>query len=250
MFRTGSLLITGANRGIGLETVRQLVAMESGPKIIFACSRNPESAKELELIQRNSGTCQVHILQLDISDNDSINTARDKVESIVKDSGLNTLINNAGVCRNRSFEDLIAAEMMSEYNTMVVGTAMVTKAFLPLLRKAAERSTIKKMAWNKAAILNISSLLGSIALNTGLYISYGACKAALNHLNRSISLHVKNSGIMATVLHPGWVKTDMGGPSAPLEVEESVKDLLKVFLKLDSESTGKFIDFKGEEIPW
>ncbi|KAK3607563.1 hypothetical protein CHS0354_011099 [Potamilus streckersoni] len=203
MSRAGSLLITGANRGIGLETVRQLVATETGPKTIFACCRNPENAKDLKLIQQGSGACPVHIIQLDVSDNDSINSARDIVQSIVKDHGLNTLINNAGVLINRNFDDLKTAEMMSEYNIMVVGTAMVTKAFLPLLKKAAECSTIKGMAWNKAAILNISSLLGSISLCSGGYISYGACKAALNHLNKSISIHVKDFGILSTVLHPG-----------------------------------------------
>ncbi|KAK3607564.1 hypothetical protein CHS0354_011100 [Potamilus streckersoni] len=85
------------------------------------------------------------------------------------------------------------------------------------------------------------------------FLSFKICisiTAALNHLNKSISIHVKEFGILSTVLHPGWVKTDMGGQNAHLGVEESVKGLLDVCLKLDSESTGKFFDFKGKELPW
>ncbi|KAK3607068.1 hypothetical protein CHS0354_027930 [Potamilus streckersoni] len=250
MSRTGSLLITGGNGGIGLETVRQLVSMENGPKYIFACCESLDNIKDLKQIQDNSRACHIHILQLDVTDKDSINRAKEQVQYIVQENGLNTLINNAGLNSSRNFDDLTAEIMMLEYNIMVVGTMMMIKAFLPLIKTAAERSTINGMAWNKAAILNTTSQFGSISLNRGIHMSYSACKAALNHLTTSVSIHVKDFGILCTVLHPGWVRTDMGGSNAPLSVEESVKGLLDVYCKLDIESTGRFIDFKGVEIPW
>ncbi|KAL3865436.1 hypothetical protein ACJMK2_042826 [Sinanodonta woodiana] len=250
MSRTGSLLITGANGGIGLETVRQLVHMENGPQHIFACCEELDNIKDLQQIQDSSQDCLIHIIKLDVTDIDVIHKVRDQVQSIVKGNGLNTLINNAGINTHRNFDDLTAETMLLEYNVMVVGTMLMIKAFLPLIKTAAERSTIKGMAWNKAAILNTSSKFGSISLNRGIHMSYAASKAALNHLTTSVSIHVKDFGILCTVLHPGWVKTNMGGQDAPVDVEDSVKGLLEVYRKLDIEATGRFIDFQGIEIPW
>jgi len=139
--------------------------------------------------------------------------------------------------------------MMQVYKTNTVAPLMLTQAFLPLLKKAAadkeDKSTLK--AW----ILNMSSKAGSIEDNGmgGVY-SYRASKAALNIVNKSLSVDLKSDGIHAVVLHPGWVQTDMGGPRALIATSECVTGLMKVMSTLDETKTGMFFDNNGKVIPW
>ncbi|KAI3371777.1 hypothetical protein L3Q82_024333 [Scortum barcoo] len=126
-------------------------------------------------------------------------------------------------------------------------------AFLPLLQTAAAQST--GMGLHRAAIINISSILGSITHNWGeganfKSYSYRTSKAALNMVTRCLAADLGSDGILCVSLHPGWVKTDMGGPLAPLTVEESVSGLLAVLSSLTDKDHGGFKDYCGENLPW
>ncbi|CAH2324863.1 Hypothetical predicted protein [Pelobates cultripes] len=154
-----------------------------------------------------------------------------------------------------TLESANAEDFLNVYNTNVVGPLQLTQAFQPLLKKAAEANKEKAMSWNKAAVINVSTLLGSIERTPELFVyfpvlSYRCSKAALNMLTQCQSLGYKNDGILFTALHPGWVQTDLGGKDADLTVEQSVKGILKVLSNLSEKSTGILISWEGNIIPW
>ncbi|XP_078403968.1 C-signal-like [Cetorhinus maximus] len=145
--------------------------------------------------------------------------------------------------------------MMAVYQTNVVGPLLVSKAFLPSLKKAAQALDLEGMSCNKAAIINITSLLGSIKLSQKNFslapmYPYRLSKAALNMASMCLSEDLKQYQILCTAIHPGWVQTDMGGMKAPLPVADSVGSMLKVFASLSQCDTGKFLDREGKEVDW
>jgi NAD(P)-dependent dehydrogenase (short-subunit alcohol dehydrogenase family) len=126
---------------------------------------------------------------------------------------------------------------------------MLTQAFLPLLKKASCDPNEKSLL--KALVLNMSSLTGSIGDNgSGKKYPYRASKAALNVINKSLSVDLKPFGIMAVVLDPGWVKTDMGGKNALISTEESVSGMMKVIGSLDESKSGMWFNYRGNVVPW
>ncbi|WAR07668.1 CSGA-like protein [Mya arenaria] len=205
-----SVLVTGANRGIGLEFVRQFLALKTPPKFIFACCRAPDNAADLKSIAEKSPS--VHVVKLD--------GARGYVESIVGADGLNLLINNAAVGVRKSLQE----------------------ALLPLLKQAASLSPDAPMSCSRAAIINISTGVASISENSsGGSYAYRPSKAALNMITTNLALELKEDGILATAVHPGWVKTEMGGPNALIDTGESITKMMSVLAKLQGEEgTGKF----------
>ncbi|XP_060110144.1 C-signal-like [Heteronotia binoei] len=249
-----SVLVTGANRGIGLELVRQLLSKPDAPRWIFACSREPDGERGQELRNLVSKHPNLVMVKLDTTSSTSIKEAAVCVENHLKGSGLNLLINNAGIFKDVALDVVDEEDMISGFRTNVVGPLLVSQAFLPLLKRAAQGSSEKGLSCRRAAIINITSYLGSIELVPLSYVKpsipYRCNKAALNMLTRCQAVSYKEDGILCTVVHPGWVKTDMGGQKADLTVTESVQGILNVLSKLSDEHSGTFLNWKGSTLPW
>ncbi|XP_054856212.1 uncharacterized protein LOC129343852 isoform X2 [Eublepharis macularius] len=214
MLKAQSVLVTGSNRGIGLEVIRQLAGNSSHPEWIFATCRDPEASHAQELKNLAAKHRGVKIIQLDVMDPSSIQTAAAKVTEHLQGTGLNLLINNAGIVRPSTVESETPENMSEVYKNNTIGPMMVSQAFLPLLRKASQESPQKGMSCSKAAIVNVSSASGSITevlgWNVGHIINYRCSKAALNVLTRCQGLGLAEDKILCVALHPGWVQTDMG----------------------------------------
>ncbi|KAL8194857.1 UNVERIFIED_CONTAM: hypothetical protein K2H54_037231 [Gekko kuhli] len=256
MLNARSVLVTGSNRGIGLELVRQLAGKNNGPEWVFATCRDPEGPRAQDLKNLAAKHQSVKILPMDTRDPSSIKTAAAKVTEKLQGAGLNLLINNAGIVKPNTLESETAEDMAEVYKTNVVGSMLVTQAFLPLLRKASQESPQKGMSCSKAAIVNVSSQAGSItsllAWEYGHVINYRCSKAALNMLSRCQSLGFAEDKILCIALHPGWVQTDMGNAAgqAPLTVDTSVGAILNTLGRLTEKDSGTFVNWEGEAIPW
>ncbi|XP_070548339.1 uncharacterized protein [Ptychodera flava] len=160
-----SVLITGCSRGIGLEFVKQFVRLPSPPVHIFASCRSPVTAYELQQICKDNPS--VTVLKIDVVDKTTIDSAALQVEQILAGSGLNLLINNAGfLFDEEKIEDVMEETMLSTYKVNTVGPVLVTKRFLPLIRKAAQTYGTDEYSASRAAIMNISSHWSSIDINT------------------------------------------------------------------------------------
>ncbi|XP_069460561.1 C-signal-like [Ambystoma mexicanum] len=250
-----TVLITGCNRGIGLELVRQLLAKPSAPQKIFATCRNPDSPQCQALNELASKHCNLVVIKLEVTDDKSAKEAAEAVEKHLNGAGLNVLINNAGIMHPSTLETADAKDMLDVYATNVVGPLLVAKAFLPLLKKSAKENAGASMGCGKAALVNVSTLLGSVEKNHLSFgfvpvLSYRCSKAALNMLTNCQSYGYKADGIMCTALHPGWVKTDLGGSEADLTVEQSVEGIVNVLNGLNESHNGILIDWNGKTIPW
>ncbi|KAJ1531073.1 hypothetical protein ONE63_005900 [Megalurothrips usitatus] len=245
-----SVLITGCNRGLGLGLVQQLVQRPTPPKHLIATCRNPQQAKELGAIAAQHKN--VHVLQIDVKDFGSYDNFAKQVQSIVQDDGLNVLLNSAGVSSKFTRVNLVKVEQMTEnFLTNTVAPLMLTKALLPALKTASKSNESAPKGSRRAVIVNMSSVLGSIAQNNqGGFYPYRASKSALNAVTRSLSLDLKDDGILAVSLHPGWVQTDMGGKGAPLTVEQSTQAMLKFIEGLGDSHNGGFYQYDGSSLPW
>ncbi|XP_023698007.1 C-signal-like [Paramormyrops kingsleyae] len=246
-----SVLLTGASRGIGLQIVKDLAKKTEMPALIIAAARNPEAAEDLQRVAKEySG---VHVVTLDVTSQISIDAAVEEVSPLVGAEGLNCLINNAAVHKATDLEMVTAEEMLKTFECNAVSPLMVTKAFLPLLRAAAMRGS--GMGVHRAAVINVSSSLGSVELNCGALTEfkcypYRASKAALNMVTRCLAEDLESEGIFCVAVHPGWVRTDMGGPQADLSVEESVSSILSLLAGLSEKDHGGYLDYAGKTLPW
>jgi NAD(P)-dependent dehydrogenase (short-subunit alcohol dehydrogenase family) len=222
-------LITGANRGLGLEFARQLSTRKDDIRIL-ATARDPEKAADLARLVHD-------VIPLDVADPASI----DRLPDHVNDRPIDVLINNAGVSSNsKSLETLDPADLHTCFAINSIGPMLVTRTLLKNLR-AGQRKTV----------FNITSQLGSIANNKGgSSYGYRASKAALNMMTVSLASELRKDGFTCVVAHPGWVQTDMGGPNAPLKPDESIAALLKLIDGLKPEDTGKFFNYDGKTLPW
>ncbi|XP_061450385.1 C-signal-like [Rhineura floridana] len=251
----GSVLVTGCNRGIGLELVKQLLGKPNPPQVVFATCRDPEGARAQELKALASKHPSLAILQLETTDEESVQAAAKKAEARLGGSGLNLLINNAGIMLPCTLESATAKDMLDVYNTNLVGPMLVTKEFLPLLKKAAHASQQKGMSCGKAAIINMSTIGGSIEKIPETYflmpvISYRCSKAALNMLTKCQSMGYKEDRILCTALHPGWVKTELGTDQGNLTVKESVSGIMNVLCNLSEKEHGILVTWEGKTLPW
>ncbi|CAL1296316.1 unnamed protein product [Larinioides sclopetarius] len=156
-----SVLVTGANRGIGLEFVKQLVKLQKPPRFIFSTFRNENTVQALEKIKEESKETEIVLIKMDVRDAEDIERAGNLIEEKVGDNGLNLLINNAGVLIYQSFDEITEEDMLFHYRINTVAPVMILKRMLPLLQKASSRKT-GGMSVSRAAVLNISALLGSI----------------------------------------------------------------------------------------
>lgn len=220
-------LVTGANRGIGLELATQLKAL--GVNVI-GTARKPADAAELNALG-------VQVEQLDVADVASVAALAERLKGVK----LDLLINNAGVGGQsaNTLAELDFEQMAAVFDINSIGPLRVTQGLLPNL-----------MAGSGKTVVQVSSVMGSIAQNGGGYYGYRASKTALNMLNKSLSVELGKQGFTCVVVHPGWVKTRMGGAAAPVEVPDSVAGLLTVIAGLTTQDNGRFVDFQGNEIPW
>ena len=227
-----AVLITGASRGLGLEFVRQYAA--DAATRIFACARDPGSAAELARIAAASdGRVTLH--PLDVTSSTDIAA----LASALKDETIDILINNAGIDGSMRGGEVDYEAWANVFRTNTMAPFRMALAF----RTQMKRSTAPKL-------VAISSRLGSIALTNGHVMDYSASKAALNHLMRALAMRWGKEGFIVVALSPGWVKTDMGGASAPLTPGESIAGMRKVISGLKPADNGRFLGHRGEELPW
>ncbi|XP_015677164.1 uncharacterized protein LOC107292574 [Protobothrops mucrosquamatus] len=250
-----SVLVTGSNRGLGLELVRQLAKKSNPPKWIFATCRDPAGPRAQDLKNLAAEHPQIVIMALDADDPSSVKAAAAKVTECLKGAGLNLLVNNAGIVNISSLETETPESMANTYRTNVIGPMIVVQVFIPLLRKAAQGSPLKGMSCSKAAIVNISSEAGSITnvleWQRGHVIAYRCSKCALNMLSKCQSLHLAKDEILCVALHPGWVQTDMGNVmgTPPLTMEQSLQAILNTLGRLSEKNTGTFVNWEGNLVP-
>ncbi|XP_063076051.1 C-signal-like [Engraulis encrasicolus] len=254
--KTCNILVTGANRGLGLEFIKQLAEKPCPGRRIFAGCRDPSKAEGLEkLSKKHPGV--IHIIRLDVGDSASVLEAAKQVSSIVGGDGLNLLVNNAGMAYHSNMKEAVPSEMENTFNVNVMGPMRMTKEFLPLLQAAAKKSSESGMSCRRAAVINISTLLGCIEKVPATYgffpvlaLPYRVSKAGLNMMTVCNAEEFKGDRILFTLLHPGWVRTDMGGPDGEIEAAESVSGMLSVMETLTEKHNGAFLDYKGQPLSW
>jgi NAD(P)-dependent dehydrogenase (short-subunit alcohol dehydrogenase family) len=224
-------LVTGANRGIGLELVKQ--AAQAGFRVI-AAARDPAAADALRKAAR---TGEIAILALDVADPASIAAARCEIADVAID----VLVNNAGVMgpKRQSALDMDFEGFAQTLAVNLLGPLRVAQAFLANLERVPG-----------AKIANISSMMGSIGQGGSYQLAYSASKAALNRLMRGTAAELQAKKIAVGIFSPGWVRTDMGGSNAPLSVQDSVAGLMKRIAELDLRSSGEFVNWDGKTPPW
>jgi NAD(P)-dependent dehydrogenase (short-subunit alcohol dehydrogenase family) len=229
-----SALITGANRGLGLEFARQYLA--DGWQVYAAC-RNPASASELRRLAEHRDH-KLRILAMDVADPASIHAAATELDG----QAIDLLLNNAGIIGPRGQTigniDYEAWANVLDANTM--GPMRVSEAFVDNVARSERK-----------LIVTLTSGMGSLADNTsGGSIAYRSSKAAVNMVMRSLAHDLAPLGITCVVVNPGWVRTDMGGPHATLTPTESVTMLRHLIETLGPARSGKFFNYDGREYPW
>lgn len=221
------VLITGANRGIGLEMAAQLAAR--GDHVHATC-RDPENAVELTRLA-------VQVSRLDVTDSGSVKALVERLGQ----NPLDVLINNAGVGVGGGTLGRLDYGVVEHYfRTNAVAPLRLAEALVPNLRQGKRK-----------LIVNVTSRMGSIGDNTsgGAY-AYRASKAALNMFTRSLAVDLESDGITCFVVHPGWVQTAMGGASAPLPLSDSVAGIVRLIENATPATSGRFFDFSGDEVAW
>ncbi|MFM8807419.1 MAG: SDR family oxidoreductase [Chthoniobacterales bacterium] len=231
----GTVLITGCSRGIGLALA---VEMASRGWQVLAGARHPAAAHALQAAARNATNGSIDILSLDVRHDESVNSAAE--EAAAKVRSLDALVNNAGVFPEDGSELLeqLPLECFEEaFAVNVVGVARVTRVFLPLLTRAAH-----------PRVINISSLAGSISeKEDSRHYCYGASKAALNMLTRTMAAELRPRGVTVVAVTPGWVKTELGGPNAKISAEESARSLAATIDRISHHDAGHFLDREGNK---
>lgn len=235
------VLITGAGRGIGLEVARQYA--RRGDRVLAGC-RDIERAPELRRLVEQHGD-QVSVLPLEVADTGSIAAAVRQAHR--ETDGLDVLINNAAINPGDRETDgpdgqalLDAERIMEVLRVNVVAPLQMAQAFAALLRAGAN-----------PRVVNISSGAGSLTYKTeGGDYAYATSKAALNMITRTFAFNVRGDGVTAVVIDPGWVKTDMGGPDAHLEPQQSAQGLLTVVDRLTIDDAGRYLNYDGAQLPW
>ena len=217
-----TVLITGANRGIGLEFARQY---SSDGWAVIVTAR--QSSPELEALP-------VRVEQLELTDLDSVATFGERI-----DGPLNLLIANAGTMKpeeartgrdGRGWAELLTVNTIAPY--------------------LLARSCLDSVAEAKGNLIALTSGMGSIGESSGGYVPYRSSKAALNMAWHSLAIEAKRLGVVAAVLDPGWVKTRMGGPSAPTPPEQSVGEMRRLIEQLGPEDSGAFLKRDGSRHGW
>ena len=244
MHKKTTALITGANKGIGLETARQLGKRDI---TVLVGARDSGKGKTAAAELRKEGI-DAHALEIDVSDPASIRKAAAEVES--EFGRLDILVNNAGIMtddRSRKPSDQTLDTWRETFDTNVLGLIATTQAFLPLLRKS-----------EAGRIVNLSSILGSIEYHATpgapVYDSketpaYNVSKAAVNAYTVQLAHELRDTSLKVNAAHPGWVKTEMGGEEATMDIEDGAKTSVALATLRDDGPNGTFVHM-GEPLPW
>jgi len=226
-------VVTGANRGIGLELVHQL--LERGDSVAAAV-RSPDKATDLVALAARFSSL-LHVGRCDVAQDASVRS----FAAGLGEAPVDLLVNNAGVLgKMQALADVDLDDMLRAYSVNALGAMRVTRALLPLLRKSQAPRAV-----------HVSSDMGAIGRNVdgGAY-AYRMSKAALNMASKSMAIDLAVDGIVSVVLNPGWVQTAMGGERAPVRVEDSVAGMLRIIERLTAADSGAFYDLSGAVIPW
>jgi len=228
-----TVLITGTNRGIGLEFAKQFIAR--GDTLLATC-RDIASATELDRLKVNNEKLQ--IFELDVSSQESMESLPEKLEG----QAIDIFINNAGVYgpRDSEFGNVSTGEWAKVFQINAKAPMILTQLLIENLHDGFEKK-----------LIYISSKMGSIDDNKGggSYV-YRSSKAALNAVAKCIAVDLGNSGYSVAVLHPGWVQTGMGGPNALIDTGTSVSNMINVIDNLNTQNSGSFFNYDGVIIPW
>ncbi|MDV3241567.1 MAG: SDR family oxidoreductase [Methylocaldum sp.] len=229
-----TVLVTGSNRGIGLEFCRQYA--DAGWKVL-ACCRRPEQASDLQGLAIHHPSVSIH--QLDLGNFDQV----DALAHAQASETIDVLINNAGIYGDSGRNVLGALDYELWARVLKINAeapVKMTEAFLPHVSRSERK-----------LVVAITSLMGSMADNSsGGAIMYRTSKAALNAAMKSLAIDLKPRGVGVMILHPGWVKTDMGGSNAPTSPAESVAGMRRTIEGFALRDSGRFLDFRGRELPW
>ncbi len=228
-----TVAITGANRGIGLELARQYA--EAGDRVLATC-RAPKSAEKLNALAAGSGGA-VTVFGLDVADGDSLAACG----RAIGDAPIDVLINNAGVGGGtpQTLESIDFEAWIDAIKIMTIGPFRVAQTLLPNL-----------LAAPAAKIMTVTSQLGASTWPMGGFYAYASAKAGVNKVMQAMAIDLKPRNIIVSMIHPGWVKTDMGGPNAHITPQESAFGIRSVIAGLSLEDTGKFYKWNGEIHPW
>jgi len=228
-----NILITGANRGIGLELVK---AYARGGDRVFAFCRSPGGAEALNALAAGSGG-KVTVHAMDVGDGDSIAVGA----QAVGDAPIDILINNAGIIGGhpQTLDKIDFDAWIDAFKVMTIGPFRVVQTFLPNLRKAAA-----------AKVMTVTSQLGASTWPYGATYAYSSAKAGVNKVMQTLAIDLKGDRIAVSMIHPGWVKTDMGGAGADITPEESAAGIHSVIAGLSMADTGKFYKWNGDIHPW
>ena len=228
-----NVLITGANRGIGRSLAR---AYADGGDRVFAFCRSPENAESLNDLAASSGG-KVTVHRMDVGNGASIAVA----VQAVGDAPIDILINNAGVFggQAQSLQSIDFDAWMDALRIMTIGPFRIVQAFLPNLKAAAG-----------AKVMTVTSQLAASTWPFGASYAYSSAKAGANKVMQTLALDLKSDDIVVSMIHPGWVKTDMGGPGADITATESAAGIHRVIAGLGMADTGKFFKWNGEIHPW
>lgn len=226
------VLITGANRGIGLALVK---AYASRRDKVFAAIRATSDRYDLDAFVKTAPKW-VEVIEMDVSDAAEIGRIRRRLEA----EPIDVLINNAGIGgpEHQSATDMDFDGLVETLNVNTIAPLRVANAFLPNVKAA------------KGKIITLSSQMGQMQSAQSDSLAYRVSKAAVNKLMRGLATELKPQGIPVLVVHPGWVKTEMGGDGAQLTPEESAHQIQKLVDKLDIASTGRFLAWNGKELAW
>jgi NAD(P)-dependent dehydrogenase (short-subunit alcohol dehydrogenase family) len=229
-----TILVTGGNKGIGLEVCRQLAT--AGHRV-FLSARSVERGQAAVATLKKEGFT-VEFLEMDVADGKSIAQAVGELGGKIK--ALHVLINNAAILQTwmGTILDVTADELRETFNTNVVGPVLLTQALLPLLE-----------AGQPARVINVSSQLGSVENMSDGWPGYGISKAALNAATRKFAAALESRGISVNAASPGWVKTDMGTEDAPLSLEQGGRNIARLVTDFPADTTNKFLQQDGE-YPW
>lgn len=228
-----TIVLTGANRGIGLALAR--LFLEAGDWRVIAGCRRPETAAALAALG-DAHAGRLVVRSLDVADPASVADFAKRLEHETVD----LLLNNAGVLgAHQSLDDLDFDAWEQEFRVNTLAPMRLALALRPCLRRA-----------ETPRIVTVSSQMGSFARPRGGSYAYRSTKAALNKAMQGLALDLAGEGIAVAVLHPGWVRSDMGGPEAELSVEESAAGIRKVACGLTMADTGRFLQWNGSEHPW
>ena len=224
-----TMIVTGASRGIGLEMCRVLATR--GDRVIATARATTPALAEI------ASAHGVEVMELEVTDAGSIKALAKRLSG----RPIDALINNAGVSSTaKSISELTMEELQRVFAINASAPMLVAAALLPNLRLGARK-----------VVMNISSQLASIANNKGgSTYPYRASKTALNQLTVCMANELRADGFCCVCVHPGWVKTDMGGPNAPLLPPESAGYLIRLLDGLTSAKSGSFLNYDGATMPW